>query len=148
MRGDRWRARWDGDRHSRAAAVSKNGTGVGICWQLGDVGSVASQIQKPDSSSSSCLAKKGSLKNDKQYRACCTASPPPRGACERISISAEGQGDALLSRINSDISNQLGNSRALHSPTGRQKCEGTAINQREAGRTEIGPAPVIQDGQP
>lgn len=47
--------------------------------------------------------KKRSLKNYKQYRDGRTASRPPRGACERISISAEGQGDALLYRIDSDI---------------------------------------------
>lgn len=36
-----------GRRQTRSCAVvSRNGAGVGICWQLGYVGSVASQIQR------------------------------------------------------------------------------------------------------
>lgn len=36
-----------GQRQTRSrAVVSRNGAGVGICWQLGYVGSVASQIQR------------------------------------------------------------------------------------------------------
>lgn len=36
-----------GRRQTRSRAlVSRNGAGVGMCWQLGYVGSVASQIQR------------------------------------------------------------------------------------------------------
>lgn len=78
MRGDRWRARCDGDRHSRAAALSeKNGAGVGDllatgrCWICCE----------PDSGARFFIfplvwqKKKKKKENDKQHRDCRTASP-------------------------------------------------------------------------
>lgn len=69
-----------GRRQTRSrAAVSRNGAGVRICWHVGYVGSVASQIQREkkkrdlETLPSSCLAKKkkkGRLKNERQYREC------------------------------------------------------------------------------